>query len=214
MYRAARAAASSGTNDVARERSQGRTGGAWRGRPRRGAAARSRHSRPRPCRRRRARQGQSAAQSAGRRRRVSRSSPPRTLAQVLRHRRRRPAAGAVSRRGHLGDRRRQDFHAAVGRPASGKLGSGGARQSRPARASWCRPARCIGLDAVRAAAEGTIHSVTMITRKPPNGLEGAPYLVERGISLKDLKEPQKIFDGTRARRRARLSRPTSMSPPR
>jgi aspartate dehydrogenase len=54
----------------------------------------------------------------------------------------------------------------------------------------------IGLDAVRAAAEGTINSVTMITRKPPNGLEGAPYLVERGISLKGLKEPRKIFDGT------------------
>jgi aspartate dehydrogenase len=54
----------------------------------------------------------------------------------------------------------------------------------------------IGLDAVRAAAEGTINSVTMITRKPPNGLEGAPYLVERGISLKNLKSPLKIFDGT------------------
>jgi aspartate dehydrogenase len=54
----------------------------------------------------------------------------------------------------------------------------------------------LGLDAVRAAAEGTIHSVTMVTRKPPNGLEGAPYLVERGISLKDLKAPTKIFDGS------------------
>ncbi len=54
----------------------------------------------------------------------------------------------------------------------------------------------IGLDAVRAAAEGTIHSVKMITRKPPDGLEGAPYLVERGISLKSLTEPKKIFDGT------------------
>jgi aspartate dehydrogenase len=54
----------------------------------------------------------------------------------------------------------------------------------------------LGLDAVRAAAEGTIHSVTMITRKPPSGLEGAPYLVERGLSLKDLKEPAKIFDGS------------------
>jgi aspartate dehydrogenase len=54
----------------------------------------------------------------------------------------------------------------------------------------------VGLDAVRAAAEGTIHSVTMITRKPPSGLEGAPYLVERGISLKDLKAPLKIFDGS------------------
>src|SRR5947209_8185733 len=54
----------------------------------------------------------------------------------------------------------------------------------------------LGLDAVRAAAEGTIHSVTMITRKPPSGLEGAPYLVERDISLKELKAPVKIFDGS------------------
>jgi aspartate dehydrogenase len=54
----------------------------------------------------------------------------------------------------------------------------------------------IGLDAVRAAAEGTIHSVTMITRKPPNGLEGAPYLVERGISLKGINTARKVFDGT------------------
>jgi len=53
----------------------------------------------------------------------------------------------------------------------------------------------IGLDAVRAAAEGTIHSVIMITRKPPNGLDGAPYLVERGISLKGLNAPRKVFDG-------------------
>jgi len=54
----------------------------------------------------------------------------------------------------------------------------------------------LGLDAVRAAAEGTIRSVTMITRKPPNGLDGAPYLRERGISLKNLKAPLKVFDGT------------------
>jgi aspartate dehydrogenase len=54
----------------------------------------------------------------------------------------------------------------------------------------------LGLDAVRAAAEGTIHSVTMVSRKPPNGLEGAPYLVERGISLKGLKAPLKVFDGS------------------
>jgi aspartate dehydrogenase len=54
----------------------------------------------------------------------------------------------------------------------------------------------IGLDAVRAAAEGTIRSVTMITRKPPGGLDGAPYLVQRGISVKNLKEPLKVFDGT------------------
>jgi aspartate dehydrogenase len=54
----------------------------------------------------------------------------------------------------------------------------------------------IGFDAVRAVAEGTIHSVKMVTRKPPNGLEGAPYLVERKISVAGLKAPLKVFDGT------------------
>ena len=54
----------------------------------------------------------------------------------------------------------------------------------------------IGLDAVRAAAEGTIHSVKMVTRKPPAGLEGAPYLRDKGISVSGLKEPLKVFDGS------------------
>jgi aspartate dehydrogenase len=54
----------------------------------------------------------------------------------------------------------------------------------------------IGLDAVRAAAEGTIHSVKMVTRKPPAGLEGAPYLVERKISISALKEPLRVFNGS------------------
>jgi aspartate dehydrogenase len=54
----------------------------------------------------------------------------------------------------------------------------------------------IGLDAVRAAAEAEIRSVTMITRKPPGGLEGAPYLVQNNISLHGLNEAKKVFDGT------------------
>ena len=54
----------------------------------------------------------------------------------------------------------------------------------------------IGLDAVRAAAEGTIRSVTLVTRKPPAGLKGAPYLAEHDISLDALDEPLKIFDGS------------------
>ena len=54
----------------------------------------------------------------------------------------------------------------------------------------------IGLDAVRAAAEGTIHSVKMVTRKPPAGREGAPSLREHGISVSGLKEPLKVFDGS------------------
>ena len=54
----------------------------------------------------------------------------------------------------------------------------------------------LGLDAVRAAAEGEIFDVSMVTRKPPNGLAGAPYLVERGIDVSTLTEPLKVFEGT------------------
>jgi len=54
----------------------------------------------------------------------------------------------------------------------------------------------IGLDAVRAAAEGRIRSVRMVTRKPPYGLAGAPYLVANNISLDGLTAPLKIFDGS------------------
>ncbi|WP_027581982.1 aspartate dehydrogenase [Bradyrhizobium sp. Ai1a-2] len=54
----------------------------------------------------------------------------------------------------------------------------------------------IGLDAVTAAAEGTIHSVRLVTRKPPLGLAGAPYLVENDISVEGLAEPLRIFEGT------------------
>ena len=41
----------------------------------------------------------------------------------------------------------------------------------------------LGLDAVCAAAEGQIHAVQMTTRKPPNGLAGAPYLLEHNIKI-------------------------------
>jgi aspartate dehydrogenase len=54
----------------------------------------------------------------------------------------------------------------------------------------------IGLDAVTAAAEGTIHSVRMVTRKPVKGLAGAPYIVENNIDIENITEPLKIFDGT------------------
>lgn len=54
----------------------------------------------------------------------------------------------------------------------------------------------IGLDAVNAAAEGTIHSVRMVSRKPPRGLIGAPFLTDNNIDLSDLKEPLKLFEGT------------------
>ena len=54
----------------------------------------------------------------------------------------------------------------------------------------------LGLDAVAAAAEGTIHSVRMTTRKPPNGLAGAPHLVKNGISVEGLNEAKLVFTGT------------------
>lgn len=54
----------------------------------------------------------------------------------------------------------------------------------------------LGLDAVCAAAEGQIHSVQMTTRKPPNGLLGAPYLVENRINIDGIKEPLRVFSGT------------------
>jgi aspartate dehydrogenase len=54
----------------------------------------------------------------------------------------------------------------------------------------------IGLDAVRAAAEGHVHSVTLQTRKPPNGLAGAPHLVANNISVEGLSEAKLVFEGT------------------
>ena len=53
----------------------------------------------------------------------------------------------------------------------------------------------LGLDAVRAAAEGPVHSVTIESRKPPRGLEGAPYLVEHGIDVSRINAPQRVFEG-------------------
>ena len=54
----------------------------------------------------------------------------------------------------------------------------------------------IGLDAVTAAAVGTIRSVRMITRKPVGGLAGAPYLVEHKIDIEGITAPVKVFEGT------------------
>ncbi|MDE2906076.1 MAG: aspartate dehydrogenase [Acidobacteriota bacterium] len=54
----------------------------------------------------------------------------------------------------------------------------------------------MGLDAVRGAAESGIASVTMITRKPPGGLAGAPHLVEHGIDVNGLDAPLKVFEGS------------------
>jgi aspartate dehydrogenase len=54
----------------------------------------------------------------------------------------------------------------------------------------------LGLDAVTAAARGTIRSARMVTRKPVTGLLGAPFLEENGIRIDDIKAPLRIFAGT------------------
>ncbi|MBN8839709.1 MAG: aspartate dehydrogenase [Sphingomonadales bacterium] len=54
----------------------------------------------------------------------------------------------------------------------------------------------LGLDAVRAAALGTIHSVTMITRKPPKSLVKAEHVVRNAIDLTALPAPLRIFEGS------------------
>ncbi len=60
----------------------------------------------------------------------------------------------------------------------------------------------LGLDAVAAAAEGGISTVHMVTRKPPGGLIGAPYLKEHRIDIMALSEPRRVFTGN-AREAAR-----------
>lgn len=53
-----------------------------------------------------------------------------------------------------------------------------------------------GLDAVKAASITKIDKATLITRKPPQGLVGAPYLVEKKIDLTRIKKETVIFEGT------------------
>ncbi len=69
-----------------------------------------------------------------------------------------------------------------------------------ARESRCRlivPSGAIaGLDGIKSACAGAVTRVTMTTRKPPRGLEGAPYLAERGITLAGLQQELEVFDGT------------------
>lgn len=53
-----------------------------------------------------------------------------------------------------------------------------------------------GLDGIRAAMEGGVHTVVLTTRKPPKGLEGAPYLEKNGIEIDNLTEPKVVFEGS------------------
>jgi aspartate dehydrogenase len=68
-----------------------------------------------------------------------------------------------------------------------------------ARAKGCRilvPSGAIaGLDGVKGARLGAITGVTMETRKPPRGLEGAPYIVQQKIDLAAITREMLIFEG-------------------
>jgi aspartate dehydrogenase len=68
------------------------------------------------------------------------------------------------------------------------------------RQSGCRlyvPSGAIaGLDGIKSACVGAVTHVTMTTRKPPNGLEGAPYLAQKRISLAGLTEEKEVFSGS------------------
>ena len=70
-----------------------------------------------------------------------------------------------------------------------------AARRRPARASWCRPARCWASMPCGQRPKGTVQSVTIESRKPPRGLEGAPYLVKHGIEVSGIAAPQRVFEG-------------------
>jgi aspartate dehydrogenase len=53
-----------------------------------------------------------------------------------------------------------------------------------------------GLDGLKSAGAARISSVILTTRKPPKGLEGAPYIIKNNIDLKKIKAKKTIFDGT------------------
>ena len=54
----------------------------------------------------------------------------------------------------------------------------------------------LGLDAVQAAARGEVEEVRMVSRKPPAGLDGVPWLLEQGIDVHAFREPARVFEGT------------------
>ena len=53
----------------------------------------------------------------------------------------------------------------------------------------------LGLDAVRACAEGEVSSITIESRKPPRGLLGAPYLEQQKIDVLAMNAPTVVFEG-------------------
>ncbi len=53
-----------------------------------------------------------------------------------------------------------------------------------------------GIDGLEAAMTGGVTSVRLTTRKPSGSLDGAPYIVEKGLRLAELTGDTVIFEGT------------------
>ena len=53
----------------------------------------------------------------------------------------------------------------------------------------------LGIDGLKAAKLSVIRKVTLTTRKPPRGLEGAPYLKENSINVNAIRKETIIFEG-------------------
>lgn len=61
---------------------------------------------------------------------------------------------------------------------------------------WIPTGAICGLDGIRAAMQAGLDSVVLVTRKPPRGLRGAPYLQAHGIDIDNISEPLTVFEGT------------------
>jgi len=79
----------------------------------------------------------------------------------------------------------------------GLVGSGALlEEARKKRAKVYFPSGAIcGIDGLKAAGIGEIRSVTLTTKKPPKGLEGAPYIKAKGIDLDSIKGEEVLFEG-------------------
>ncbi|NQT95660.1 MAG: aspartate dehydrogenase [Candidatus Omnitrophica bacterium] len=53
-----------------------------------------------------------------------------------------------------------------------------------------------GLDGLKSAKLANVRKVTLTTRKPPKGLKGAPYIIEKDIDIDAITGEQVIFEGT------------------
>ena len=157
----------------------------------------------RPRRRARAGQARRAAASAG----DHRSG----RAGAGRHRGGGGAGGGVRADRGAGDRGGTHPRAGLGRCAAAADGAG-----RAGAGGGCRivvpTGALLGLDAVRAAAEGEVTAVEIETRKPPGGLAGAPYLAATASRSTGLTRRDWCSRATRGRPPP-ASRPMSTSPP-